>query len=92
MNLPNKNIRIFLAGLFSALLSIVIIVWGFKAGYLFVIGIAICAIMLGFIVWLLLKYQFRDSDFEEDHINNKTKSRKANLATKLLESRNSLVP
>ena len=56
-------------------MSIVIIVWGFKAGYLFVIGIAICAIILGFIIWLLLKYQSRDSDFEEDHINNKTESR-----------------
>ena len=75
MNLPNKNIRIFLAGLFSALLSIVIIVWGFKAGYLFVIGIAICAIILGFIVWFLLKYQSGDMDFKEDHNNNKIEGR-----------------
>ena len=72
MNLPNKNIRLFLAGLFSALLSIVIIVWGFKAGYLFVIGIAICSIILGFIVWLRLKYQTGETSFEENQNSNQT--------------------
>ena len=75
MNLPNKNIRIFLAGLFSALPSIVIIVWGFKGGYLFVIGIAICAIILGFIVWLRLKYQAGEMNLKKNQNNNKSEGR-----------------
>ena len=69
MNLPNKNIRLFLAGLFGALLSIVIIMWEFKAEYLFVIGIAICSIILSLIVWFLLKYQSGDIDYKEYHNN-----------------------